>query len=191
GRGPSPGGQPTPRHADIERVEPELARLTATGRHPDQWLERHAHAVADGLAADAEHDLRREAEVDRRAARAALDPPAHVRDMLGEHPTSGAKLTQAWQRLAIALERHRVQYGIDVAKDGPLGPSPADPTVRATIAYRHDRDRLPPRTPPRPPPHRPPPHIARLRHQRGLGPHPQLPDPRARQLPDRGPEPGR
>jgi conjugative relaxase-like TrwC/TraI family protein len=166
------------RRADVERIELELARLTATGRHPDQWLERHAHAVADGLAADAEHDQRREAEIDRRAAQALLDPPAHVRDMLGEHPTSGAKLTQAWQRLAIALERHRLQYGIDVAKDGPLGPSPADPTVRATIAYRHDRDRLAR-------------DIARLRHQRGLGPHPQLPDPRARQLPDRGPEPGR
>jgi hypothetical protein len=166
------------RHADIERIELELARLTATGRHPDQWLERHAHAVADGLAAHAEHDQRREAEIDRQAARAALDPPAHVRDMLGEHPTSGAKLTQAWQRLAIALERYRLQYGIDVAKDGSLGPSPVDPTVRATIAYRHDRDRLAR-------------DIARLRHQRGLGPHPQLPDPRARQLPDRGPGPGR
>ena len=38
-------------HTDFERIELELARLSATGRNPDQWLERHAHTVADGLAA--------------------------------------------------------------------------------------------------------------------------------------------
>ena len=101
-----------------------------------------------------------------------------MRELLGERPASDVKLAHAWQRLAVALERHRLQYGIDVAKDGPLGPSPTNPTVRATIAYRHDRDRLAR-------------DINRLRQQRGLGPHPQIPDPRARHAPDRGPDPGR
>jgi cell division protein FtsB len=149
-------GQVERHRADVERIELELARLTATGRHPDQWLEQHAHAVADGLGAEAEHEQRRHAEIDRQASRAALDPPAHVRELLGDRPTD-AKLAQAWQRLATALERNRLQYVIDVAKDGPLGPSPTDPTVRPTIAYRHDRDRLSR-------------DIGRLRHQRGLGP---------------------
>jgi hypothetical protein len=98
--------------------------------------------------------------------------------MLGKRPTTDTKLTQTWQRLAIALERHRLQHGIDVTRDGPLGPNPTDPTVRTTIAYRHDRDRLAR-------------DIARLRHQRGLGPHPQIPNPRAHPTPDHGPDPGR
>jgi hypothetical protein len=171
-------GQVDRHRADIERIELELARLSATGRHPDQWLEHHAHTVADGLAAETEHQQRRRAEIDRRAARAAHDAPAHVHEMLGERPTTDAKLTQAWQRLAIALERYRLQHGIDVTRDGPLGPSPTDPTVRTTIAYRRDRDRLAR-------------DIARLRHQRGLGPHPQIRDPRAHHIRDRGPDPGR
>jgi conjugative relaxase-like TrwC/TraI family protein len=171
-------GQVDRHRADIERIELELARFTATGRHPDQWLERNAHTVADGLAAQTEHEQRRQAELDRQAARAALEPPAHVRELLGERPAPDAKLAQAWQRLASALERHRLQYGIDAASDGPLGPSPVDPAVRASIAYRHDRERLAR-------------DVARLRHQRGLGPHPQIPDPRARQARDRGPDPGR
>jgi hypothetical protein len=129
------------------------ARAALPVRRDRTWLRRRSNSAR--CRARAEHDQRRQAEIDRQAARAALDPPAHVRELLGEHPTSGAKLTQAWQRLAIALERHRLQYRIDVAKDGPLGPSPADPTVRATIAYRHDRDQLAR-------------GIAHLRHQRGL-----------------------
>jgi hypothetical protein len=98
--------------------------------------------------------------------------------MLGERPASGAEAAEAWQRLAIALERHRLQFDIDVAKDGPLGPSPADPAVGATIAYRDDRDRLAR-------------DIARLRHPRNLGPHPQIRDPRAHPAPDRALDPGR
>jgi hypothetical protein len=147
-------------------------------RPPDQWLKRHAHTVADGLAAQIEREQRREAEIDRQAAQAALDAPAHVRELLGECPTTGAKLTQTWQQLAVALERHRLHYKIDVTCDGPLGPSPTDPAVRATIAYRHDRDRLAR-------------DIARMRHERGIGPHPHIPDPRARRAPDRGPDRGR
>ena len=164
--------------ADLERIELELARLRATDRHPDQWLARHAQTVADGLAAEVEHEQRRQADIDRQAARAALDPPPHVRDLLGERPTSGPTVTQAWQRLAVALERHRLQYRIDVAKDGPLGPSPADPTVRASVAYRRDRERLAR-------------EITRLRHQRGLEPHPEIPQFAPRRSPGRGPDPGR
>ena len=164
--------------ADLERVELDLARLRATDRHPDQWLARHAQTVADGLAAEVEHERCRQADIDRQATRAALDPPPHVRDLLGERPTSGPTVTQAWQRLAVALERHRLQYGIDVAKDAPLGPSPADPTVRASVAYRRDRERLAR-------------EITRLRHQRGLEPHPEIPQFAPRRSPDRGPDPGR
>jgi hypothetical protein len=43
-------------HADMERIELELARLRATGRHPDQWLAQDARAAAEGLAARAEHE---------------------------------------------------------------------------------------------------------------------------------------
>jgi hypothetical protein len=121
-------GQADRHRADIERIELDLARLTATGRHPDQWLERHAHTVAHGLAAEAEHEQHREAEIDRQAARAALDPPAHVRELLGERPATDTKLAQAWQQLAIALDRHRRRYAIDVATDGPLGPIQAPRT---------------------------------------------------------------
>jgi hypothetical protein len=101
------------RYADIERIELELARLRATGRHPDQWLAQHARAAAHGLAAAAEHQRRRKTEIDRWAQRAARDPPAHIRELLGEPPATGAKLTRAWQQLAVALERHRLQYGIE------------------------------------------------------------------------------
>ena len=164
--------------ADIERIELALARLSATDRHPDQWLARHAQTVADGLAAEAEHDQRRQADIDRQATRAALDPPPHVHDVLGERPTSGSTVTQAWQRLAVALERHRLRYQIDVAKHGPLGPSPAGPTARASIAYCRDRERLAR-------------EITRLRHQRGLEPHPEIPQFAPRRSPGRGPDPGR
>jgi hypothetical protein len=107
-----------------------------------------------------------------------MHPPAHVRELLGERPTTDATLTHAWQQLAIGLERHRLQHGIDVDAHGSLGPSPTDPAVRATIAYRHDRDQLAR-------------DIARLRHQRGLGLHPEIPDPRTRRAPDHAPDPGR
>jgi conjugative relaxase-like TrwC/TraI family protein len=161
-------------HADTERIELELARLHATGRHPDEWLDQHAQAAADGLAAAAEHEQRRQTEIDRRAQRAALDPPGHIRELIGEPPTFDVNLTRAWQRLAVALERHRLQYDIDVGRDGPLGDATRRPAEDA-IAYRHDRDRLAR-------------DIARLRQQQGLDPHPQIPDPQARRAPDRGPE---
>ena len=162
-------------HADTQRIELELARLHATGRHPDQWLAQHAQAAADGLAAAAEHQQRRRTEIDRQAQRAALNPPAHARELLGERPASDVNLARAWQRLAVALERHRLEYEIDVGREGPLG-DPARRPAEASIAYRHDRDRLAR-------------EINRLRQQRGLQPHPQLPHPR--RAPHRGPAPGR
>jgi conjugative relaxase-like TrwC/TraI family protein len=157
--------------ADTERIELELARLQAMGRHPDQWLAQHAQAAADGLAAAAEHERRSRTEIDRQAQRAALHPPAHARELLGERPASGVKLARAWERFAVALERHRLEYEIDVGREGPLG-DPARRPADASIAYRHDRDRLAR-------------EISRLRHQRGLEPHPQLPHPR--RAPNRGP----
>jgi conjugative relaxase-like TrwC/TraI family protein len=160
-------------HADTERVELELARLHATGRHPDQWLAHHAHAAADGLAAAAEHEHRRQTEIDRQAQRAAVDPPAHIRQVLGEPPATGRKLAHAWQRLAVALERHRLQYGIDVAREGPLG-DPSRRPAGASIAYRHDRDRLAR-------------NINLLHRQQGLDPHPQLLYSAVRRAPGRGP----
>jgi hypothetical protein len=159
-------------HADIERIELELARLRATGRHPDQWVAHHARAAAHALAAHAEDERRRRTEIDRRAQRAAHDPPPRIRELLGDPPATGAKLTRAWRQLAVALERHRLHYGIDIGRDGPLG-DPHRPRD-AAIAYRHDRDRLARQ-------------IARLRRQQGLDPHPHIPDPAARRAPARGP----
>jgi hypothetical protein len=161
-------------HADIKRIDLELARLRATGRHPDQWLAHHAHAAAHALAAEAEHERRHRTEIDRRAQRAAHHPPPHIRELLGEPPATGAKLTRAWQQLAVALERHRLQHGIDIERDGPLG-HPAHRPRDAAIAYRHDRDRLARQ-------------IARLRRQQGLDPHPQIPDPATRRAPGHGPD---
>jgi hypothetical protein len=161
-------------HADIKRIDLELARLRATGRHPDQWLAHHAHAAADALAAEAEHDRRRQTEIDRRAQRAAHDPPPHIRELLGKRPEADVKLARAWQQLAVAVERHRLQYGIDIQRDGPLG-DPAHRPPEASIAYRHDRDRLARQ-------------IARLRRQQGVDPHPQIHDPAARPAPGRGPD---
>jgi hypothetical protein len=160
--------------ADIKRIELELARLRATGRHPDQWLAHHAHAAAHALAAAAEHERRHRTEIDRRAQRAAQDTPPHIREVLGEPPATDAKLTRAWQQLAVALERHRLQYGIDIERDGPLG-HPAHRPRDAAIAFRQDRDGLARQ-------------IARLRRQQGLHPHPQIPDPAARRAPARGPD---
>jgi hypothetical protein len=160
-------------HADITRIELELARLRATGRHPDQWLAHHAHGAAHALAAEAEHDHRHRTEIDRRAQRAAHHPPPHIRELLGEPPATGAKLTRAWQQLAVALERHRLHYGIDIEREGPLG-HPAHRPRDAAIAYRHDRDRLARQ-------------IARLRRQQGLDPHPQIPTQRHAERPATGP----
>jgi conjugative relaxase-like TrwC/TraI family protein len=161
-------------HADIKRIELEVARLHATGRHPDQWVAQHAHAAAHALAAEAEHEHRHRTEIDRRAQRAAHDPPPHIRELLGEPPTTGAQLTRAWQQLAVALERHRLHYGIDIQRDGPLG-HPAHRPRDAAIAYGHDRDRLARQ-------------ITRLRRQQGLDPHPQIPDPATRRAPGHGPD---
>jgi hypothetical protein len=57
-------------------------------------------------------------------------------------------------------------------------PEPRGFPVRATIAYRHDRDQLAR-------------DIARLRHQRGLDPHPQIPEVGRHRTPGPGPDPGR
>jgi hypothetical protein len=52
---------------DVERIELELDRLAAAGRHPDQWLEQQGDELAASIAARSELAQRRERDIDRQA----------------------------------------------------------------------------------------------------------------------------
>jgi hypothetical protein len=110
--------------ADAERTELELQRLREAGRHPDQWLVDHGQALAMRLAASAELAHRRELEIRREVNSALTEPPAHVRRLIGDPPTSAVRVAREWERVAEHIERHRLTYDLDLDRDGPLGPEP-------------------------------------------------------------------
>ncbi len=157
-------------HADIARIELALDRMRESGNHPDQWIQQHAPTAIRGLAARDELDHRRQLEVEHEAERAIIQPPAHLRELIGEPPVSGVKLNRQWEELAQALEHHRLEHLIDVDRDGPLGPDPSRITSAQRSEYERGRQQLAA-------------EVEQLRHDRGLEPHPQV-----REIVERHPE---
>jgi hypothetical protein len=128
--------------ADAERIELELQRLHATGRHPDQWLKDHGQQLVRQLAAAAELAHRRELEIDQQAELAVTQPPQHVRELIGERPVSGMRLAEQWERLVEQIERHRLTYGLEVDRHGPLGPDPSQMARDQRALYEEQRHKL-------------------------------------------------
>jgi conjugative relaxase-like TrwC/TraI family protein len=128
--------------ADADRLELELMRLRAAGRHPDQWLDQNAERLSIGIVASTELAGRREREVARQVELAVTEPPAHVIDLIGERPQSGVRLAQEWERLTGRLVRHRLDYGVDVDRDGPLGPDPSRIPIAHRSQYAVQREEL-------------------------------------------------
>jgi conjugative relaxase-like TrwC/TraI family protein len=143
--------------ADAERIELELDRVAAAGRHPDQWLDQHADALVSQVAARSQLAQRHERDIDRQADLAMTNPPDHVRDLIGDRPVSGVRLAQEWEQLADRIERHRLAHEIDTDRHGPLGPDPSHVPAARRLQYEHDRERLTS-------------HIDKFRGQRGLAP---------------------
>ncbi len=128
--------------ADTERLELELSRLRATGRHPDQWLQDNSERVVTGLAAAGELARREQREIDRQAELAVTQLPAHVRELIGERPISGVQLAHEWERLAERIERHRLEYKLDLGRESPVGPEPSRIGREQRHAYEEQRDQL-------------------------------------------------
>jgi conjugative relaxase-like TrwC/TraI family protein len=128
--------------ADTERLELELFRLRATGRHPDQWLRDNGQALVTGIAAAGELSQRHQRAIDRQAELAVTQPPAHVRELIGERPISGVRLAQEWERLAARIERHRLEYELELDRDNPLGPEPSQIAREQRHAYQGHREQL-------------------------------------------------
>jgi conjugative relaxase-like TrwC/TraI family protein len=131
------------RHAsDAGRIELELQRLRAAGRHPDEWLKHHAHDLVMQLAAEAELERRREQHIADQLERAVAHPPEHVRNAIGERPISDPALADQWERLTRRIERHRLTHGLDVDRDGTLGPDPSHLGKDQRAAYEEHRRAL-------------------------------------------------
>jgi conjugative relaxase-like TrwC/TraI family protein len=131
-------------------------QLHGEGRHPDEWLARHGEQAAIALAAERELAVRRERSIQAHADRAIEQPPAHLRDMIGERPAEhAAEQRERWDQLARDLERHRLRHQVDVERDTTLGPP--EPPTGDHGQYRRDREQLSRR-------------VQDLRNDRGLQP---------------------
>jgi len=128
--------------SDVERIELELQRLHAAGRHPDQWLERHSAEFTAQLAAGAELAHRQEQLIALEVERAVIRPPEHVRDVIGERPVADTEVAEHWERVARRVERHRLTYELDVDRDGSLGPDPSQIRMNERRAYEDQRRSL-------------------------------------------------
>jgi hypothetical protein len=125
--------------ADAERIELELRRLRAAGRHPEQWLQNHGQQLVKQIAASAELAERRELQIERAAELAMNRPPAHVQELIGERPVSSVRHAQEWEHLAQRIERHRLTYQLDIERQGPLGPEAATLAREQRGAYDEQR----------------------------------------------------
>jgi hypothetical protein len=94
------------------------------------------------LAAEAELERRQEQQIGKQLERAVAQPPEHIRNLIGERPTSDAALADEWERLARRIERHRLTYGLDVDQDGTLGPDPSQIGKHQRGAYDEQRRAL-------------------------------------------------
>jgi hypothetical protein len=95
--------------------------------------------LAAGIVASRELDARRDGEIDRQVELAVIEPPARVLELIGERPVSGVRLAQQWERLAESIERHRLEYNIDIERDGVFGPGVS--RIPATERHRYERSR--------------------------------------------------
>jgi len=128
--------------SDASRIELELQRLRAAGRHPDEWLKHHTHDLVMQLATEAELERRREQHIDDQLDRAVTHPPERVRSVLGERPNSDHELADQWERLTRRIERHRLTHGLGVDRDGTLGPDPSQLRADQRGAYEEQRRAL-------------------------------------------------
>jgi hypothetical protein len=128
--------------SDVDRIELELHRLHAAGRHPDQWLQSHGADLVAQLAAGAELEHRREQRIAREVERAVIRPAEHVRDAVGDRPLDDPELAEQWERLARRVERHRLTYEFDVDRDGSLGPDPSQVRKDHRRAYEEAHSSL-------------------------------------------------
>jgi hypothetical protein len=85
---------------------------------------------------------RRKEQIDQQAELAVTQPPEHVRELIGERPVSGVRLAQQWERLAEQIERHRLRYGLDVNRHGPLDPDPSKIARHQRAVYEQRRHKL-------------------------------------------------
>jgi hypothetical protein len=85
---------------------------------------------------------RRKEQIDQQAELAVTQPPEHVRELIGERPVSGVRLALQWERLADQIERHRLRYGLDVDRHGPLGPDPSKIARHQRAVYEQRRHKL-------------------------------------------------
>ncbi len=131
----------TARVAELDAIE---QAMRDTGRHPEQWLARDALAAVEWAQIDRELRERREHAAEQAAEAAAQPASPRLEATLGDRPAAGQE-RDAWDALAGELERHRVRYGLDPDRDGPLGPADR-PAVAAdaheVARYRDDRERL-------------------------------------------------
>lgn len=109
---------------ELERLDEREQTLAAGGRHPDQWIQRDGRQAAEWAIARRELDVRSELGVREAGERAVLEPPAHIRRTLGQRPDRSGAQRERWDQLARDLERYRLEHGVDVDRDGPVGPRP-------------------------------------------------------------------
>jgi conjugative relaxase-like TrwC/TraI family protein len=124
---------------DLIDTQAAVQRLRDQGRHPDDWLDRHAAGAAAGLAAERELAARREQHIHAQAENAVEQPGPHIRDSIGERPQQPGEQRERWEQLARDLEQHRLRHEIDVDQDTALGPE-QQPGRGGT--YQHDRRQL-------------------------------------------------
>jgi conjugative relaxase-like TrwC/TraI family protein len=110
---------------ELEALDEREALLVACGRHPDQWLERDGRHAAEWALARRELDVRRELAVREAGERAIVEPPAHVRRLLGDPPERAGEPRDRWEQLARDLERYRLEHGVDVDRDASIGRRPS------------------------------------------------------------------
>ncbi len=98
----------------------------------DDWIAQHANQAAVWLAAEQELARRREIAVADQVDRAVIDPPAHVRDVIGDPPELASAHRPEWESLARRLEHARLITQATIADGSDADPDPA---------ARHDVER--------------------------------------------------
>jgi len=96
---------------------------------PEDWLDDHAEEAATYVASTQVLEQRDAAERSRALRALELDPPEHVRALIGERPDSPLG-RETWTRAARTVERYRFAFLADPARSAGLGPEPRDAKAR-------------------------------------------------------------
>jgi len=99
-----------------------LDRLAERGGHPGRWMKDNGEQAARWLAVQGELDARRARTIALTADRALANPPAHIRETIGDPPELVGPERGEWERLCRDLERERLERERDV--DEGLSPKP-------------------------------------------------------------------